>query len=592
MAQVRTLDTILEEVECLLVKAANLWELKETNVSLAVAPFLSDIAQCSEESIRRRHLYANGMHPMGPINIDTLSLALKRYLAEARDLLMSYRDTTLPRAIAEGQTGCVSLRTFSSLLKEEATLHADVRRLREMTQYCQKQIVNACQDDTSRRKRLISQLESIAKRHGLESYCDETTQGQLHTTVMLAGAVVVIDVELKQSLNTIEAKVTYALPEDSTNSNTENLLLDQLLTRTLKSEDMASFEEQVAWLAAIDRYTKLNSSVDFFHCMQILQHDIATIFQREMSICSGDISTVLLYGHGVPLSDRVHPGPVVAYWAPRTLLVGTDWERFNQCLTISEGVDDLDIDSLKAFHYLHLQLEQSSSIHKYLSKEQSTYLAPSNDGDTLTNLDATLGETGESQYVSEDTAALLNSPLRFIQPNTPASIQCTAWLSPGVVVTLSMAQEIAQSVGLELDPNNNNNNNNNMSIDNVDHSLSFYEALVRESAGITTSDNKEMPLYFTEAMAFRKKLPTSNLTHEYAMVSSPPTVGIWLQRIPITHPYQLAKVERLIRQQLVFNALFKSCFSAEMAHLLDPNTRLPISMKEGDMEHSLWTGGK
>jgi hypothetical protein len=54
---------------------------------------------------------------MGPINIDTLSLALKRYLNEARDLLMSYRDTTLPRAVAEGQTGCVSLRTFSSLLK-------------------------------------------------------------------------------------------------------------------------------------------------------------------------------------------------------------------------------------------------------------------------------------------------------------------------------------------------------------------------------------------------------------------------------------------------------------------------------------------
>jgi hypothetical protein len=49
-----------------------------------------------------------------------------------------------------------------------------------------------------------------------------------------------------------------------------------------RSEDMTLFEEHVAWLAAIDKYTKLNSPMDFFHCMQILQHDMATIFQREM----------------------------------------------------------------------------------------------------------------------------------------------------------------------------------------------------------------------------------------------------------------------------------------------------------------------
>ncbi|KAI9593496.1 hypothetical protein BDF19DRAFT_424401 [Syncephalis fuscata] len=587
MAQVRTLDTILEEAEGLLAKAASLWGMDETSTTLVATPLLADIAQCVEDSTRprRRHLYANAIHPLGPVSLDTLSTTLKRCLDEARDVLIGYRDITLPQAVAAGQTGCVSLRTFSSLLKAKATLYADVRRLRDITQHCQKKITDACQDDASRRKRMVAQLESIAKQHGLESYCDESTQGQPHTTVMLAGAVV----ELK-GIDQMEAKVTYALPEDPPASATtiDCSLLGQLLTRTLKSGDLASFEEQIAWLAAVDRYTKSNDQVDFFHCMRVIRQDMSTIFQREMSICSGDISTVLLYGHGLPLSDRVHPGPAVAYWAPRALLVGTDWERVSRCLTVSEDDNiDTDIDSLKSFHYFHLQLELSSTSHNFLSKKQTTYLAPPTKEASNTDLSTINTDTEETQYVSEDSAALLNAPLKFIVPNTPASIQCTAWLSPGVVLTSTMAAELTRVIGL-----NTNLENTMPQLDTLDSSLSFYEALVRESTNEPLS--KQQPLYFTDQMAFRTKLPASSIVHEYALVSSPPTVGIWLQRIPVSHLYQWAKIERLIRQQLVFNALFKSCFSAEMAHVLDPVTRRPFTAKESELddeipiEHPLW----
>jgi hypothetical protein len=101
-------------------------------------------------------------------------------------------------------------------------------------------------------------------------------------------------------------------------------------------DDFKAFEKNLSWLAQVDKYTKMQTEleqVDFFHCMYVLRQDLFSIFQRELSICSGDLSAILLYGHGLPLSDLVQPGPAIAYWAPRSIIIGIQWEALNQLIT-------------------------------------------------------------------------------------------------------------------------------------------------------------------------------------------------------------------------------------------------------------------
>ncbi|RKP06053.1 hypothetical protein THASP1DRAFT_25552 [Thamnocephalis sphaerospora] len=342
--EVRTLDTILEDVEHLLAKAARLWSIDDGSSASPDGKTTTqprdNAADASGENGASAHATTSGH-----VSLDGLRAALGERLSEARGVLTEYRDTTLPLAVAAGQTGCASLRNFSSLLKDETLLRRDVHRLRTTAQDCQRLIAAACRDESSRIKQLVNRLESIAKEHGLEVYRDTSTRdGQQHIAVMLAGAVVVVDVELT-GMSAIETKVTYALPEDGTASGAasmDSVLVDQLLARTLGASDFDAFDKNLSWLAEVDKYTKLQADADgadFFHGMHVLRQDMATVFQREMSICSGDLSTVLLYGHGLPLSDRVRPGPAVAYWAPRALLVGVDWGRLNQLLTSTVSLE-------------------------------------------------------------------------------------------------------------------------------------------------------------------------------------------------------------------------------------------------------------
>ena len=46
------------------------------------------------------------------------------------------------------------------------------------------------------------------------------------------------------------------------------------------------------------------------------------------SISSEDMTTTLLYGHGLPVTDRVHPGPALAYWAPHALLLNANGKAY------------------------------------------------------------------------------------------------------------------------------------------------------------------------------------------------------------------------------------------------------------------------
>jgi hypothetical protein len=222
--QTRTLDTILEDIESLLTNAARLWgihteQTKDTSTNPPIHPF-----------------QGHTLHALGPVSLNDLRAALNSRLEEARKVLIEYRDTTLPQAVASGQTGCASLRTFASLLNDETKLRHDVRRLRDKALECQQLIVSACQDESSRIKQLVDRLESIAKKHELQSYREDPKRnGQQHITVTLAGAIVVVDIEI-HGINKIEAKVTYALPDDrpDNGTNLENTLIDQLLAHTLR----------------------------------------------------------------------------------------------------------------------------------------------------------------------------------------------------------------------------------------------------------------------------------------------------------------------------------------------------------------------
>jgi hypothetical protein len=98
-----------------------------------------------------------------------------------------------------------------------------------------------------------------------------------------------------------------------------------------------------------------------------------------------------------------------------------------------------------------------------------------------------------------------------------------------------------------------------------DGSIFLFEALVRETVPAQAIPQGDWPMFFSHRCTWHTDSMGSATIHPqtYTLTSDPTTIqAVHVSCIPFSHPSQVQPLLDILRQQLLFNSLFQSCFHA------------------------------
>ncbi|KAF0415601.1 mediator of RNA polymerase II transcription subunit 1-domain-containing protein [Gigaspora margarita] len=478
---------------------------------------------------------ANAVHPLGPVNIVGLSTEFSQKIALIRSTLSNFRNTTV-HDISQLNLSIGSdslLKRYQFALLEESNNLNTVSEVRENIKICKELALDICQNSQDTFKFVIQQTSIFCKQLGLKVWEVEQSHGST-LTLSISGSIIVMDIKFDETAHKIvQVTITYThKPEDDDR-------IDNLLTLQLSNfRYFKLFKKNLQALATLDTLSKIYSA-NCFHCIRCISNDVKSIYEKEFSALAGDIQKILTDGHGIPLFHVERVGPSIAYWAPKFRIHETDWNNVKDIIAKGDSCESLGL-----FYQLWIMMEESRSRNTFLPIERNHYLIEENDDEyeLLQSYD----------FMPQDlTFPLLPTPLKFLQQpkddsQTSANIQFVLWLFPPVYVTDTVAKEIEDLAGffgsriMTDDPK----------------SLSLEQLLISDIV-----PPAKMTRGSTMDVSWEKKFEDSPYTQIYTL-DIKHTNAKKIERIPFIYPFQIFSFIEILRQQLVYNALFQSCFNS------------------------------
>ncbi|CAG8624152.1 9911_t:CDS:10, partial [Paraglomus occultum] len=521
----RTVHAYISDLQDLIKTAQEDWGLT------AETQFSSDQALAKSTKVTDS---ANAIHPLGPVNVGRLASEFKQKIDAVRNILKTFQETTLNQASLESNLDS-SLR---KLLQNESKNLRAVSEVQESIKACKALALNATQYGVACPDMILKQIERVADDLGLKYTSDEETP----STSTLAGHLIVIDIDFDPKTYAI-THVRFTRASDKGEENQVN----SLLTSQLRSKDLKSFKTNLSALAKMDALYKIHS-VDFYSAVKCIANDIRSIYEKEHAACMGNTPRILLDGHGIALSNVDRVGPSIAYWTTKYNILDIDWAPFAEA-----NLKGVDHDILRSFHRLWVNIEESQSVNKFLPSDSSHYLLEDD-----ANEDAL-----KEQYditTSDITFSILPTPLKFIHPKASslpsARVHFVAVLEPPVYVSDSVARALGNlaaitSRGFIVTSAYEKRDNRGLALEH----LLIQDAVPEPTL---TALNKAL----SPETRWEMLLEDSTYVQVYSFENLFLTSAKKIQRIPFTHPDQLYGFTKLLRQQLVFNTLFQSCFNA------------------------------
>ncbi|KAG0224291.1 hypothetical protein BGW42_005200 [Actinomortierella wolfii] len=530
-----TVQEHLRDLQSLLHDALKQWHLHTTSSSATAASSSSNAARIPHE-----------LHPLGPVQLGPLQKQFKEKIAAIRAPCMAFTQGPLQQSINGGESGSnMAFRKYSSLLKN--LLRA------------------ASHDGNTKSDHILNTVKEMATSLGLECYLDAVAQpssAQSVSTLTVGGTVIVIDIDVESTGTIMRIKVSYA-SEIHQDERIDRLLVlnlqckcqrlmqndrvdGTLLHQSDCTRNFDTFHRNLTVLATLDKLTKVYPHVDFFQNVRALDLDFKEIYRREMLAFQGNLEKVLLQAHGIPLMHAVYAGPSIAYWASRKDLNQLDWQ------SLAGSVDQGANEKISVpFHRLCFSIEESSAaISGYLPGDRLGFLLSEEEQMTMDPSQVTYGTLFDS---ASNTAA----PLRWIVPTVDTSIQAgfVAHLYPPVVAAESIARELAAL------------SNATGAVNTMGYKRDLGFSSLQE---LLIEDNNT-----SQSTAANKSAGQKNDSNQWSAIveqSAEPTKQLYsldrrqddgrlIKRIPFAHPWQIQSCLRLLRQQLVFNTLFQSCFT-------------------------------
>ncbi|KAF9549956.1 hypothetical protein EC957_002016 [Mortierella hygrophila] len=494
------------------------------------------------------------LHPLGPVQVGMLQKDFKEKIAAIRAICLSFAQGPLHQSISVGDASSTSaFRKYSTLLKEETQLEEALSSVKASMTQCQNTLRAASQDGGIKKDHLLGSIKEMATGLGLECYLDTGSRpySALPVSILtIGGIVIVVDIEVESTGAILKVKVSF-FPEIHQDERVDRLLASNLRCKCgklLQTEDRSAtsnllhlpdcsrnfdaFSKNLKALAVLDNFQK-KYPVDFFHNMRAMDLDLKELFRREMLLTNNDIERVFKHGHGIPMTHAVLPGPSVAYWAPKSELLDVSWSAL--ATAIEQGANE----KVKIpFHRISITMEESTaSASGYLPADRAGFLLSEEETQTLSGL--SYGSIMNDQG-SVGASTILQQPLRWVVPTSDSTIEATyvAILHPPVVVSEDLAKQLAAL--------SNQAGFNTMGLNRDQGYLSLQELLVNRAIEQTQWEIvlDQGPNAVRQLFSFDRTKCEARLLH----------------RIPFTHISQVYMCTKLLRQQMVFNALFQSCF--------------------------------
>ncbi|GJJ68900.1 hypothetical protein EMPS_01246 [Entomortierella parvispora] len=504
-------------------------------------------------------LLPNELHPLGPIELGTLQREYKEKIAAIRAICLSFAQGPLHQSLNGGDSSLApAFRKYSTLLKEETQLEEAMSSVKESMKQCQITLRAASQDGNIKTDHLLNTIKDMASGYGLECYLETGSRPNSLlpvSTLTIGGNVIVIDIDVESTGAVLRVKVSYD-SEIHQDDRVDRLLAHNLRCKCAKllqtaqskekptevklvhmpncSRDFDAFSKNLKALAMLDSLTKKYPHVDFFHNIRSIDADFKELFNREMLLSGGDLQRVFTQGHGIPFTHAVLPGPSVAYWACKGDLLDISWEA------VQTAIDQGANEKLRIpFHRISVTMEESTPPSTgFLPDSRSGSLLRSEETQTLTSVPygTIMNDQGS---VSGNT--ILQQPLRWVVPTADSTVAATfvAVLHPPVVVSEQIAKQLAalsNQAGL----------NTTMGFHKDSGYLSLQELLIKQSI-----EQPQWEVVLDHGPDSVRQLYSFDRTKNEARL---------LHRIPFTHVSQIYICTKALRQQMVFNTLFQSCF--------------------------------
>ncbi|KAG0057069.1 hypothetical protein BGZ83_001918 [Gryganskiella cystojenkinii] len=507
----------------------------------------------------------NELHPLGPIELGTLQRDYKEKIAAIRAICLSFAQGPLHQSLNGGDSSLApAFKKYSTLLKEETQLEEALSSVKESMKQCQITIRAASQDGNIKTDHLLNTIKDMASGYGLECYLETGTRLNSLlpvSTLTIGGNVIVIDIDVESTGAVLRVKVSYDT-EIHQDDRVDRLLAHNLRCKCAKlmqtdattggqskdnkpsevklvhmpncSRDFDAFSKNLKALAILDSFTKKYQHVDFFHNIRSFDADFKELFKREMTLSNGDLERIFTQGHGIPFTHAVLPGPSVAYWGSKEDLLDVSWD------SLREAVEQGANEKIKIpFHRISVTMEESTMPSTgYLPETRPGYLLRTEETQTLTSVPygTIMNDQGSVGFNT-----ILQQPLRWIVPTSDPTVAATfvAVLHPPVAVSEQVAKQLAalsNQAGL----------NTTMGFHKDSGYLSLQELLINKSI-----EQSQWEVTLDQGPEAVRQLYSFERTKNEARL---------LHRIPFTHISQIYICTKLLRQQMVFNTLFQSCF--------------------------------
>ncbi|KAJ1985795.1 hypothetical protein H4R33_003753 [Dimargaris cristalligena] len=491
------------------------------------------------------------MHPLGPINIDAVQGEFTKSVQQLRQAIQSFKDRTLTSEAFNMTTSNTILRKLYNSLKEESRILASARNtttaLRDAIDLLNSQAGRPLTEARPIVQAIVDVGESQKMTHYIDSHV--RNNGTAVTTVTLCGAVVVVDVDVAEGGRVLAAKVTYATgtPTDSR--------IDQTLTGHLVRRDKAAFTQSIATLALLDRLTTQYEHTDFFRIVTVIRKDLQRIFEAESAALGGDLREVMAKGHGLPFPDCYRPGPTLLYWAP---------ESTSADLSSSTSVSNINPDH---FYKLWISVEESTVPICFLPASVDgfvmyTQLDAPTGGDTMHSMDID-GSAATPQVpppLDHPNAAIPSFGVAYFQATPENGVAAQARFVAHLAPPIPVAEAYAKSLAFLCDTNLHDFN----LVPPTQEGLVSHEALLLENAspvGVVDCQAALAHHSFTWTAPPELSPGEGNSPRFQFMYTGGENHGTLIHRIPFTHPSQLQVVIQVLRQQVLYNTLFRSCFN-------------------------------
>ncbi|CAO3631407.1 unnamed protein product [Mucor fragilis] len=491
---------------------------------------------------------------LGSVNLDKAREDFSQHINVIRNVCSQFETEVLGDVMKMGVGADPAFRKHFTHLKEQATLESTVMRVKDTLSNTKEFFDKTLRDKEESKSKIETQrLEKLAQSMGLVTFVDSTQKFESNvpiTTITLGGTVIVIDIDIDDKGRVLRTKVTYV---SDTLQNDQDDRVDLMLTENLQNRQFELFKRNLGSLALLDKLNVKYTPVDFFSIVKHLLTDLRTICDEEISM-EPEFRNVLVQGHGVPNLHLNYPGISIAYWMDKEHMDNVPWEEAKSAF--ETGISHA---ALAEASRLLLSFEDSIEPVTYLPASRPSCLLGSDSEEAF--------DQEQFKVVTETAAPAFMPHVKFVKalPTHPECrsipIRYVATLDPPVPVSDEVCQKLMNVTGLS-------------SLDTVSQvpynpsTMSLEDMLVMHVTDSVSLSNNWVSSF--------EDMPKQS----YTWMKSSPTSAKMVSRIPFQHPVQIYNIVQCLRQQQMFNTLFKSIFNVNTYKTQQTNTSVAFSLQD------------